>query len=417
MRQLFLDMRARCEVFLAAPDDLALITRAGPAEYAALVSTLDGIEKGGSPHMFWLFVEPFLDPGSYAEALARNFLARFEALQEELEKAGEPALPAPPELLRARGGEPLTRLRALMTFARDLLPDLDEQRAVFGFLPSELQDPEAFATMVIALLRHELPTPWCHHMRVVVRELADRAVLHTRARALPRAQWYEPDLSPPKVEQALADEAADETLPIPQRMQALFILAGMDQAQRRNAEAEEKLELLTSYYGGAGDKPLFALCLNARGELAERAGDTVLARDLYERALTPAVEAESLPPLINITLNLANLHRNEKRYKDAAEHYEAVSALAGACANATLRIRSLEQIGFCKHQLGDTKGAFESFDAGRTLARGVEAESELLGCLHRLQSLFAELGMGDEKRETEREIAELEARGVEVYPA
>lgn len=417
MRKLVEEMRSRCEAFLGQRDDLVLVARAGPTEYLALASTLDGIDKGDSPHVFWLFPDSFESKSAYAGAICRTFQIRYQMVNSGLVKDGEPPLPPLPADVLDPRRDPISRIRALMVFARGLIPDLDGSLLVWGFLPGEIQNPGEFSSLMVELLRHELPVPWCHHMRVVIRELREPAMLHQYVRTLPRAQWYEPDMGPEAVEKSLEDEAADAALPLPQRMQAFFILAGMDIAFNRLAPALEKYSLLSRYYNAVGEKELSALSLNGLGEVAGRNGNPELAQKYFEMALTPAVEAEALPPLINVTLNLANLHRTQKRWREALEHYQAVNDLAGACANAPLRIRCLEQMGFCRYKLSDTKGAWADWNAGKELARGVEAKGELMGCLERLRGLFAELGMKQQKDEADKEIAELKKQGVEAYPA
>ncbi len=417
MRKLFDEMRERCEEFLAQRDDALLVASAGPAEYVALFATLDALEKGESPDFFWLFAEPFESAAAYADSVARAFRARWDALGAKLAEAGDPPLPALPAEAVQPDEDPVRRMRALIGCARGIVPDVEGSHVVWGLLPSEISDAHGWARFVVDLMRHELPVPWFHHARLVVREHRDEPVLHRVARTMPRARWYSPDLGPAAIEKALEDEAADGAAPLPRRMQALFVLAGLDLAQRRLEGAAEKYGLLARYYGATGEKPLCALSLNGLGEVAERGGRSDLARETYERALTPAVASQSLPALVNVTLNLANLHGAQGRFGDAFEHYVALSSLAKASCNAPLQIRCLEQMGYCRHRLGDAKGAFEHWTAGRTLAKGVEAEGELLGCLERLRGLFRELGMRKERGEVERDIAELERRGVKAWPA
>ncbi|MBN1959984.1 MAG: tetratricopeptide repeat protein [Deltaproteobacteria bacterium] len=415
MRKLVEEMRLRCESFVAQRQDLALIVKAGLSEYVPLMSTLDGLEKSDASNMFWLFADPFITSAEYVDTLANSFNLRCKALIEALKEEQSP-IPPIPEIIANSQADLITRLKQLMIYARDLLPNPDNSDVIFGFLPSEINNSADYASLMLKLLQHELPIPWCHHMRIFIREDSDTAILYKRTQTIPYAQGYAPDFSPPAIEKSLIDEAHDDKLSLPLRMQSFFILAGLDLAQRRYSDAIEKYGLLSRYYLAEGNKPLAALSLNGLGEVAERGNQLEAAQDYFERALTPAIESESLPALINITLNLANLHRREQRWQQARDHYDAVAKLAQGCANPMLKIRCLEQIGFCCYKLDDKKAAFENWDAGYELAKGVEAESELLNCLERLRNLYAELGMKDEKAEAEREIKELRRRGVEASP-
>ena len=200
-------------------------------------------------------------------------------------------------------------------------------------------------------------------------------------------------------------------------MQSLLLLAGMDLAYRRFPEAARKYALLAKYHGALGPKPLHAISLNGIGETFDRSGSKMEAKRYYEAALVPAIEAEDPVSLINITGNLANLHRLGTNWIDALGYYEGLSMLAKAVGNDELQLRSLEQIGFCKHKLGDVKGAWEHWNAGVTLAREAASKEHLLDCLERIHGLYKEANLTARGREIEPEIAELRRQGVRPYPA
>jgi tetratricopeptide (TPR) repeat protein len=200
-------------------------------------------------------------------------------------------------------------------------------------------------------------------------------------------------------------------------MQALLLSAAMDYAHARLPAAAEKYALLSRYHAALGPPVMLALAHNGIGEVLARAGKPGEAQQQFERALTPAVESKSVPVLTNVTLNLANLHRQQGRWQDAHEHYQAVSGLAKLQVNPPLQLRCLEQMGFCKYKLRDTKAAWEHWHAGVELARGVGAREDLLDCLQRLRSLYKELGMSSRVREVTAEAAVLESQGVRPFPA
>ena len=131
----------------------------------------------------------------------------------------------------------------------------------------------------------------------------------------------------------------------------------------------------------------------------------------------PAVHAQDPASLINITGNLANLNRLGGNWRDALGYYEGLSMLAKAVGNDELQLRSLEQMGFCKHKLGDVKGAWKHWNAGVTLAREAASKEHLLDCLERIHGLYKESNLAARGREIEPEIAELRRQGVRPYPA
>jgi tetratricopeptide (TPR) repeat protein len=417
MRKLFEAMRMRLEGFLAQRQTLLLVVRAGPAEYLPLLSTVTGIEEGASQDVFWIFTDPFENPNQYAKAIVASFQAQYKALAEELSKSGS-SVPAdvPPAVLDERR-PPADRLRDMFIFARSLIEDLEAAHLVVGFLPSEITNALPYAQLVMALVAHEMPVPWCHHMRIIAREDAGQALLSEHGRALPRTEFYAPDLGQEAVQGALAEEANDASLPLPQRMQSLMLLAGMDLAYRRFPLAKEKYALLATYHKTVGPKPLHALSLHGVGQAYDLAGNKVEAQRHYEKALVPAVDAQDPVSLINITTSLANLHRTQEHWPEAYEYYLGLSGLAKATCSPELQLRSLEQMGYCKYKMHDVRGAWEHWNAGVTLARGVNSREHLLDCLERIRALYKEAGMSAKRNEVEPEIAELKRQGVTVYPA
>lgn len=415
MRKLLEKMSERLRGFLEQRRSLTLVVRAGPSEFLPLVSTLNGLEEE-SPDSFWLFLDPFKNQSQYVKAVVESFQSRYVALAPELRKLGHATPDEVPARVTDQRLGAVPRLRALCEFARTLLLDLDESHLVVALLPTSIDEPFAFAQLVVALTEHELPVPWCHHMRFVVREEAQSAPLREQGQRLVRTEFYAPDLGQEAMCVALEEEANDESLALPRRMQALLLLAGMDFAHRRLPEALAKYGLLAKYHQVLGPAPLYALSLNGMGEVFERSGRTAEARAYYEKALVPALEAKSPPALVNITTNLANLHRATGNFATAFEYYLALSSLAKGMCNAELQMRCLEQMGLCQHKLGNARAAWEHWQAGVTLARGMELKEHLLDCLLRVRVLYEEAGVCDRRGELEAEIAELERQGVRPYP-
>ena len=417
MRKLFEQMRTRLESFLGQRRTLLLVVSAGPAEYLPLVSIIDGIEQGGSADAFWLFPEPFDNPLQYAKAVVDSFRTRYVMLAVELQKA-DPSLPAdlPAPMLEERR-PPVDRLREMFLFARDLIDDLEASHLVVGLLPSKISAPLPYAQLIQALAAHETPVPWCHHMRFIVREESAEALLTQHAQAMASTEFYAPNMGQDAIQGSLEDEANDASLPLPQRMQSLLLLAGMDQAYMRLPAAMEKYKLLAEYHQALGPQPLHALALNGMGEVWDRSGNAKEAQRHFEMALVPALASQNEPALINITLNLANLHRNQGRWQLAFDHYDAVSDLAETVCNPMLKLRCLEQMGFCRYKLGDHKGAWEQWNAGVVLARGVESREHLLDCLERIRNMYKELGLAARRQEVEPEVEALKRQGVKSYPA
>ena len=97
--------------------------------------------------------------------------------------------------------------------------------------------------------------------------------------------------------------------------------------------------------------------------------------------------------LLNISLNLGNLHFTHHAWASAVEFYVGAEALATALLNANVKLACLENIGVCKVQLGDFAGAQQAWTDGATLARSVAENEALRRHLGRLRVLYAEANM------------------------
>lgn len=416
MRKLFQSMRQRLDQFLAQRQHLLLVVKAGPAEYLPVVSTLKSLEEEAND-AFWLFTEPFESPVQYVKAITETFKTQYAALAPAMREAGADVPETLPPLLLDERRAPAERLRDLMVFARSMIEDLEASHAVFGFLPPKISQPLSYAQLIMAVAAHDMPLPWCHHMRIIACEDSAQALIFQHGQTMPRTDFYAPDLGQPAVQASLEDEAGDEAIPLPLRMQSLMLLAGMDLAYRRFPTAIEKYALLAKYHQVMGPQPLYALSLHGIGQVYDMSGKKPEAQKQYEKALVPALAAKDPASLINITLSLANLHRGLAHWPEAFDYYLALSGLAKATVNPELQLRSLEQMGFCKYQLRDLKAAWEHWNAGITLARGVESREHLLDCLERIHNLYKEAGMSAKRKEIEPELAQLRRQGVKVYPA
>jgi len=412
MRKLLEEMQSRLAAFVEQRRDLALIATCRDEDNLLLVKALEAVDKAdASANVFWAFAEPFDESEAYVRAVMETFRARHAGVREAMKREGlTPWPPIPEELLKGELS-PVERLRGCMVFARGLLAD-PEGHLVVALCPTRIADGVSYARFILELLRHDPPVPWCHHMRVFVRESVAEPLLSRHGRGLPHFQCYGLDLSPAAMEKALEDEANDDALPLSQRLQALLMLASIDYAHRRYLEAIEKYKLLSRYYQATQDLPMFALVLNAIGEACERSGSRAYARKYYESALTPAIQSKAAQVLINIGLNLGNFHMADKEWKGALEYYRGVITLADASLNAPLKILCLERMGLCACRLGDQEQGWKHWAAAVALARGLDAPEQLKELLGRLRELYRELGMAKQRKEVEQELAALQKASV-----
>ena len=264
---------------------------------------------------------------------------------------------------------------------------------IWIFYPFAVADQTAFAALMAELLHNDFPFPWCHHLRFIVRVDPDSVAMHTMLGRMPRIQWYQPDLSMDAIERGLEEEAADERLPLAERMGLVPMMAGNDFARARYPEAMEKYELLLRYHAATGNHAMAALALNGMGEVYEKTGDLDRANASYEAALIPASHGEhpAIPILLNTTVNLGNLCVRQGRWADGEAYFDVAQQLATVARNASTKIASLGSRGDCQHQQGKLDEAVKSWNDGTVLAahqQDVNACTSLLGRLEQGTSVW-----------------------------
>jgi tetratricopeptide (TPR) repeat protein len=302
-----------------------------------------------------------------------------------------------------------------MVFARTLLPAPEGFVIVWVMFPMQIASRAAYAALMRDVLKHEFPFPWCHHMRILLREdPADPELARTLGKP-PRIAWYEPDLSPRAFEKALDEEIDDKALPLEQRLQAVLVSAGIDYSHKRYEQALGKYQLLLRYYMGKSNHALSALVLNSIGEISLAQGKQKEAGECWEAAVIPATQGDppALPILVNVVWNLATLRMSEKKWPEAEGYFNEAQKLATLQRNAPFKVVALEHLGQAQYEQGKIPEALETWNAGLTVAEKLELPRERKAVLERLRKHYAGTRDQGKLREIERQLAAAPAGGAD----
>ncbi len=408
MRRLFEDVQGNLTHFIEQRDHLFMVIQCHDFELGYLLKILQAIDESNSSDLFWLFVDEFKDPFSYVETIIENFKKKHEGVCEGLKKEGKQPWPPIPPVIFDHSQSPVSRLKELMKFSRSLLPSEDGHLSVWGFFPNQIKDHGLYEEMVKSFIEHQFPFPWCHHMRIFLRDEKDSPILLKKLSRAPRVCFYSPDFSVEAMEKSLKEEVMDSSIPLDQRLQSLMSVAGLDLANRRYEEALKKYKVLLPYYQGSGNHAMSALVLNWMGEVFERMGRFPEAQQYYESALTPVIESKSEPVLLNIVMNLANLKLLQNAWSDAEVYYESAEKIATALCIPQAKIICLERRGFCQFMQKNGEGAVETWNNGATLARAMEEKYLLKEILQRLKTYYDQTGKSRERDEIAQELSSLD---------
>jgi tetratricopeptide (TPR) repeat protein len=407
VRKLLEGVAKRLKAFLAQRDDLALVVRTPDGESVAILEILGTIEDESTSLLFWKFSEPFGDAEGYAATVVESFAAKHNLVRLLQEKEGMKVWPALPAAIQGVGLPPAERLRQLIVYARSLLPTLEGALVVWVLFPAQVVDRQGYARLMRELLRHEFPFPWCHHVRFILRDDPADPVLGGALEKEPRLAWYQPDLGPQAMAKALEEEAADEMLPLEQRLQSLLLSAGMDYSHKRLPQALEKYQLLFDYYARSGNRPLAAIALNGMGEVQRAKGDKATAGACFEAAMVTATDGPEPNAAIMLTVayNLATLRAEEKRWADSEGYWDCVQQLAAAERSVELRVSALEQRGEAQAQQGKVPQAVQSWTAAALIAHKLQKPDLGKPAVERLRAHYQKTREAGKLRELEQQLA------------
>lgn len=414
MRKLFEGLTARLQAFIEQRDALTLLVRCQSEECVYLAKALDGIDEA-SQDVFWSFAASFRDAASYADEVVSIVRGRAEALSPLLEEAGARAWPPLPARVLDGSAPPAQRLQLLFMYLRTRIEDTDASKIVVVLAPLENAQPIGWRVFVQQLTAYDTLAPWCHHMRFIVREpkvvslgaLPPDAAARVVLEAFEGTEVYEMDFSLAALHRATKEDVGDESLPLPDRMQMLLLDANVDVANKRWEEASAKLKLLQRYYEAIGQQGLLSVTLNSIGEVLVGIGRGKSAVASFEAALDHAIASDFRPVVLNVSLNLGNFYLARKEWGLASAYYEAAEAVAAAALNAPMKLQCLENIGWCKLNAEDYRGAEQAWSNGATLARAVTEPAALRRLLTRLRDLYDQARMRDRLVAVDAELAGL----------
>jgi tetratricopeptide (TPR) repeat protein len=408
MRGLLQSIGDRLQAFIEQRDDVALVLCSPASDALPILTLFERLEESSTSDLFWSFTEGFTTSQTYADSVVKAFAAKHGAIRLGMENAGMTPWPPLPALTLAEDVPPARRLRELGAFSRKLLPVPNGGTLVWIFYPLEVADYTEFANLMMQVVQHEFPNPWCHHLRFIIREDPAERSLGMLAGA-PRIQWYQPDLSMEALQRSMEEEVEDESLSVAERLNNVPVLAGIDVANRRYPEALEKYELLLQYHAPMGNYTMAAVALNGMGEAYEKLGDLERASESYQAALVPASQGEHPPiaVLLNIVLNLANLRHEQERWGEGEAYYDMAKDLATVARDGPTKVRALEYRGVCQQRQGKLEEAEKSWYDGSVIAAQLEELDLCRRLVARLRQHYAETGQVVQERERRDQLAAL----------
>jgi tetratricopeptide (TPR) repeat protein len=391
MRRKIEQFRERLAQFIGQREDLVQVVRCSDADAALVNKVVEGLDEASTSELFWVIVDEFKDPVSFAEACVQSFAVKHEGARLASEKQNLRSLPPlPAEVAGAGLLPPVERLRQLIMFSRLLLETLAGCAVVWAFLPMKIGNGAAYAELMAALWQHELPFPWCHHVRMIVRDSFPESVLNVRVETSPRVRELTVDFSPEAIRKALEEEAANEETPLAERVNHALILAGMDYSNCQYDRAFRQYDLVHRFATATQNPILAAIALNGLGEVKRAQGQMEQAGDFLQAAIAPAAQASSppVPVLLNLYLNLGEMRYSQKRWEEAEVYLHGAGEFAFLMRDPELRLRSWKKLGEAQYQQAKIEDALKTWSNGAIVAGRLKRDEDHQDFVQRLRTHY-----------------------------
>lgn len=416
MKRKFEELRENLDEFVQQDEYPMLVVGCLSEELAYAVKFLQALEEKYKQHYIIVFPQEFVTPAGYLDGVVESIRLQVEAGNAFRAEQGAPPMPPIPPALTDPRRTPPQRLEGVLHYLRGLLPDEEEHRVVVGFLPLSCPDYEAYGKLMTTIMPVPTVQPWMKALRVVLYDDRSQKKLLAamQARKVEHALTFEVDFSTPALTDALAKDAADPAVPIPERMSSLMQLAALDYSYKRYPDALEKYGLLFKYYETEKIPSMQALALLGTGDTLRAAGHPEAAKQRLQQGIAIGMEHKVLPILLNLFMSITGVCMQLQQYDEAESYADSGAKVAAAVLNAFAYADMHELKGDAQIAQGKLADGIKTYKRCQELCKTYEYFHRWTSVLERQKKLYENARLGREQREVEHEILlvrELEKRG------
>lgn len=383
-----MDLRSNLDEFVEQTD-YSLLVVACTSEEGLYVSTLLAAMDDTRPEsLFWVFTDAFESAPHYVDALVASLQRQLEAGSAVRVERGEPPFPDMPAGVGDTRAEPGERFELLLRFLPALVADPRAQSFVLGLLPAACRDELAFAQLIVRILPHPKRPEWMEPLRLVTLDPRERpaVVPVLEKRAIQTVLTFPLDLSTPALTAALSQDAADPSVPLPERMANLMQLAALDFSYQRHADAQEKYSVLHEYYAQPHEPGMQALCLLGVGDSLDATGEPARAKLLFERGIDLCLKHDQKLPLLHLLLAVVRVCTTLGLHAQAELYASSGFTIALALVNGPVYALLAEKKADAQLAQGKQGEALSTYDYARKLAETYSVYSIWKSVLEKLEA-------------------------------
>jgi hypothetical protein len=421
MRLMVERFRSRIADFIAQREDLVLVLRCSGPDCALLCKIVEGLDESSTSELYWTVIDDFNDAPSFVEACVQAFAKKHEAVRLALQQQKLPSWPPlPAAIADPTALPPVERLHQLIVFSRSLLPTLTGCGVVWALLPFQVSDREAYKDFVTSLWRHQFPFPWCHHVRLLIRDDFDCPALAADIGQAPRISEYIVDFSPEAIRHGLEEEAGDERAPLGDRVNSCLMLAGIDFSHGRYDRAIQQYDIVHQYAANSQNPTLAAIALNGIGDALRALGRVAEADVIMQTALAPAAAAPQppIPVLFDLYSKLGELRLSQERWPEAEVFLQGAADFALFLHDPDQRLKYLKLTGEAQYRQAKITPALKTWYAGAIVAGKLRRDDDYRVFVKLLESHYATLSAPqDFARVMDRVAREIASHDPDAIPS
>ena len=394
--------------FVDQADYLTMVVGADDGTAVTVLAALQGQDRLNGADVFVVIPDEAVAAPAYLTAMAARIEAERMVVNDLLKNEGKSPWPELPLICFEARYPDRDRLRALVGYVRDRLPEGDH-RLLWALMPTAFKDREGYARVVSQLLPRDDIEPWMRGMRFLVRDDSVQPFIIPNLKRMktPGVLTYSPDFSPAGVESALNEEVADESVPTDQRMTSLLQLAALDYSHKRFEPAMEKYRVLLAWYQKTGARDLQALVLQGVGDILRRINQWAAAKEKYEQGLLLVADSQVMILTLNLAVSLGDTCLELKQLDESYGSFDLADQIATKIVNPFVKADCLEKKGMLLEMRGQPGQAARLWTDACKLCRQMDYKHRLESMLERLVALFKKARMNSELNEASAELAAL----------
>jgi hypothetical protein len=261
--------------------------------------------------------------------------------------------------------------------------------------------------------------PWMQPLRIVAYDDRSRRRLFDAMAAgkVEKVLTFEVDFSTPALTDALSRDAADPSLPVPERMACMLQLAALDYSYQRYPDALEKYALLFEYYEGEKLPAMQALCLLGAGDTLRASGRPGAAKEIMQRGIALAMEHKALAPLLNLLISITEVCSDLSQHAEAESYADSGTQVAAGVLNPFAYADMYEKRGDAQIAQRKTLEGLAAYKRCAELCKMYEYFHRWRSVLSKQARVYGESRMTREQREAEQQLVhvqELERRSAQA---